>query len=44
VLGDVDRGGLRTGARADLVVLTEDLHLVTTVVGGEVVHDARWSR
>jgi N-acetylglucosamine-6-phosphate deacetylase len=44
VLGDEDRGSLRAGARADLVVLTDDLQLVTTVVGGEVVHDARWSR
>jgi len=44
VLGDVDRGSLGVGARADLVVLTDDLHLVTTVVGGEVAHDVRWSR
>jgi len=44
VLGDTVRGTLAPGARADFVVLTDDLHLVTTVVGGEVVHDARWSR
>jgi N-acetylglucosamine-6-phosphate deacetylase len=44
VLGDATRGHLEPGARADLVVLTEDLHLVSTYVGGELVHDARWSR
>ena len=44
VLGDPTRGALGLGARADLVLLTEDLHLVATVVGGEVVHDARGSR
>ena len=32
------------GIDSDLVVLTEDLHLVSTYVGGELVHDARWSR
>jgi N-acetylglucosamine-6-phosphate deacetylase len=44
VLGDGDRGSLHVGARADLVVLTDDLQLVTTVVGGEAVHDVRWGR
>ena len=44
LLGDPTRGHLEPGARADLVVLTEDLHLVSTYVGGELVHDARWSR
>lgn len=44
VLGHTVRGTLTPGARADLVILSDDLHLVTTVVGGEVVHDARWSR
>ena len=44
VLGDATRGQLVPGARADLVILTDDLHLVSTIVGGEVVHDARWSR
>ena len=44
VLGDTVRGTLALGSRADLVVLTEDLDLVSTLVGGEVVHDARWSR
>ena len=44
LLGDPTRGHLEPGARADLVVLTEDLHVVSTYVGGELVHDARWSR
>lgn len=44
VLGDTVRGTLTPGGRADLVILSDDLHLVTTVVGGEVVHDTRWSR
>ncbi len=34
VLGDTVRGTLALGARADLVVLTEDLHLVSTIVAG----------
>jgi N-acetylglucosamine-6-phosphate deacetylase len=41
VLRDPIRGTLAHGARADLVVLTEDLHVVATVVAGRVVHDAR---
>ena len=41
VLGDPVRGTLAPGARADLVLLTEELDLVATLVGGEVVHDAR---
>jgi len=44
LLGDLDRGHLGTGARADVVVLTDDLHVVSTYVGGDLVHDARWSR
>lgn len=44
VLGDPIRGTLAAGARADLVLLTDDLHVVTTIVAGDVVHDARWSR
>jgi N-acetylglucosamine-6-phosphate deacetylase len=43
LLSDPTRGHLRHGARGDVVVLTEDLHLVSTYVGGELVHDARWS-
>jgi N-acetylglucosamine-6-phosphate deacetylase len=42
VLGDADRGHLGPGARADLVLLTPDLHVVSTWVAGEPVHDARW--
>jgi N-acetylglucosamine-6-phosphate deacetylase len=41
VLGDTTRGTLAPGARADAVLLTEDLHLVATIVGGVVLHDAR---
>jgi N-acetylglucosamine-6-phosphate deacetylase len=41
LLGDTIRGTLALGARADLVLLTEDLQLVATVVAGEVVHDVR---
>jgi len=44
VLGDTIRGTLVPGARADLVLLTEELDLVATIVGGEVVHDVRESR
>jgi N-acetylglucosamine-6-phosphate deacetylase len=44
VLGDVDRGALRPGARADIVLLTPELHVVSTYVAGRLVHDARWSR
>ncbi len=44
VLGDTLRGTLALGARADLVVLTEELDLVSTIVGGEVLHDARGGR
>lgn len=43
VLGDDSRGSLAPGARGDLVLLTEDLQVVATVVGGDVVHDARSS-
>ncbi len=42
VLGDASRGTLALGARADLALLADDLHLVSTIVAGEVVHD-RWS-
>jgi N-acetylglucosamine-6-phosphate deacetylase len=44
VLRDGERGALRPGARADVALLTDDLHLVSTYVGGRLVHDARWSR
>ncbi|MEX2292679.1 MAG: N-acetylglucosamine-6-phosphate deacetylase [Acidimicrobiales bacterium] len=36
VLGDLSRGHLRSAARADLVLLTSDLEVVATVVGGSV--------
>ena len=38
LLGDDVRGGFSPGARADFVVLTEELDVAMTVVGGEVVH------
>ena len=41
LLHDGLRGTLLPGARADLVLLTADLHLVATVIGGAVVHDTR---
>jgi N-acetylglucosamine-6-phosphate deacetylase len=44
LLGDPIRGTLALGARADLVLLTEDLQLVATIVGGTVLHDARSPR
>ena len=43
VLGDDAIGQLQPGARADLNVLTEDLQLVSTYIGGRPAHDARWS-
>lgn len=41
VLADPVRGTLAPGARADLVLLDGDLHLVATIVAGVVVHDGR---
>jgi N-acetylglucosamine-6-phosphate deacetylase len=38
LLGDTDRGSFRAGARADFVVLTHELDVALTVVGGEVAH------
>lgn len=40
VLGEPTRGRLEVGARADLVVFDDDLQVVQTLVGGEVVHTA----
>lgn len=40
LLGDPTVGSLAPGARADVVVFTDDLHVVATYVGGELVHDA----
>ena len=40
LLGDGDRGHLRAGARADLVLLEPDLHVRTTIVGGRVAYAA----
>jgi N-acetylglucosamine-6-phosphate deacetylase len=41
LLHDGLRGTLAPGARADAVLLDAHLHVVATVVGGLVVHDAR---
>jgi N-acetylglucosamine-6-phosphate deacetylase len=41
LLGDTIRGTLARGARADLVLLSDELDLVATIVGGQVLHDAR---
>jgi N-acetylglucosamine-6-phosphate deacetylase len=41
LLQDEARGVLVPGARADLVLLSEHLDVVATVVGGTIVHDAR---
>jgi N-acetylglucosamine-6-phosphate deacetylase len=41
VLGERARGTVAAGARGDLVVLDDDLHVVATVVAGRVVYDAR---
>ncbi|MDQ2650542.1 MAG: N-acetylglucosamine-6-phosphate deacetylase [Actinomycetota bacterium] len=38
VLGADDLGHLEPGARADIVVLTEDLHVVTTYAAGQQIH------
>lgn len=40
VLGAHDRGTLDAGSRGDVVVVTPDLHLHTTIVGGAVLHRA----
>lgn len=38
VLGDVERGQIEPGARADLVVAHQNLDIAMTFVGGEVAH------
>lgn len=40
VLGDATRGSLAVGSRADVVLLSETLEVVCTIVGGAVVHRA----
>jgi len=40
LLGFADRGRLKIGQRADLALWTEDLRLVSTVVGGMVAFGA----
>ena len=41
LLGDGQRGVIRSGARADLVLLDDDLSVHVTVVGGEVAYRDR---
>lgn len=41
ILGLEDRGRLAAGSRADLAVLTSDLEVVMTIVGGEIAYDRR---
>lgn len=43
LLSDPTRGDVALGRRADLVLLSEDLQVVATLVSGEVVHDRRAS-
>lgn len=45
LLGLPDRGTIAVGGRADLVVLTPELEVVATIVGGRIVHtvDDRWA-
>ncbi len=38
LLGELGRGGLFPGARADLVLLDDSLEVRATVIGGELVH------
>lgn len=40
LLGDADRGHLRPGARADLVLLDADLAVRRTIAGGHVAYEA----
>jgi N-acetylglucosamine-6-phosphate deacetylase len=41
VLGRSDKGCIESGAAADLAVLTPELEVVATIVGGEIVHRTR---
>lgn len=38
VLGDAERGHLRAGARGDLTIVDDDLHVVAAIVGGRILH------
>lgn len=44
VLGEAARGTLQSGRRADIVLLSSDLEVVTTILGGSVAHSADGSR
>jgi N-acetylglucosamine-6-phosphate deacetylase len=41
LVGDRTRGRIEAGARGDLTLVDDDLHVVATVIGGVVVHDVR---
>jgi N-acetylglucosamine-6-phosphate deacetylase len=41
LVGDRTRGRIEAGARGDLTLVDDDLHVVATVVGGVVVYDGR---
>lgn len=41
---DADRGTLTRGAAADVVLLTPDLHVHTTIVAGEIAYEAALTR
>jgi N-acetylglucosamine-6-phosphate deacetylase len=41
LLGDTERGQLEPGRRGDVAVLTPDLDVVATVVGGKILHSSR---
>jgi N-acetylglucosamine-6-phosphate deacetylase len=38
LIGAEDRGRLAAGMRADLVILDQDLRVLETIIGGEVVY------
>jgi N-acetylglucosamine-6-phosphate deacetylase len=41
VIGEPDRGDIRVGAAADLVILDDALEVVATIVGGRMAFDRR---
>lgn len=44
LLGDAERGSLEIGARGDVALVTPDLEVTATVVGGVIVHRAGLDR
>ena len=43
-LGLAAKGSLERGKDADIVICTEDLHILRTIVGGRTVYDAQAAR